>query len=177
MSATAPSAWQLQRVIGLAQATVVSLCEDHGLIVETDDDVLVALSDEGVDVASVIRRLVQAALQAKADAAAAKQRIADLQARRDRFVRQEEAFRATVAAVMEALNLTSFRDVEFSLSLRPGQSKVQIIDAGLIPAALTEVTVLTTPDKALIRAALANGEDVPGAVMSNGSTILTVNTK
>lgn len=174
---TSPSAWQLQRVVAMAQATVVSLREDDGLIIETDDEVMTALSEEGVDVADVLRRLVQASLQAKADAAAAKQRITDLQMRRERFVRQEDAYRATVAAVMEALNLTSFRDPEFTLSLRAGQPKVLITDAGKIPPQLIEVSVIRTPDKAAIRTALDNGEDVPGASLSNGSTILTVNTK
>lgn len=178
MSVTAPSSYVLQQVVALAQQAIVAMEHDDGLVFDSEGTGLIeALADEGVDVATIIRRLVRASLQARADIVAAEHRIADLRARRDRFRKREEHYRVTVGAVMEALSVSKFIDPEFSLSLSAGRPKVHITDALQIPSDMVEVTVLTTPDKALIKAAFDRGEDVPGAMLSQAPPTLTLRTK
>jgi hypothetical protein len=173
----APSAWQVQRVMSLARETLETLGTEHGQIFENDDDTLAALTEEGVGVDDIIRRLVRSSLDDKASAAAAKQRIADLKVRMERFERHEEAKRDTVLSIMEALGLAKFVDPEFSLSVSPGRSKVVITDEWALPLSLVEESIVRTPDKAAIKAALEEWGEVAGAVLSQAAPVLTVRTR
>lgn len=171
------SGYHLQKVIALAQETISRLRSEDGLVIETEAEIATALADEGVQVEDVLRQLVRAALDAKAKGVAADARVADLRARRERFKRQEEAYRATVLAAMDALGMSKFSDPEFTLSISAGKPKLQIIDDAIIPDRYTEMIMTTSPDKAAIKAALERGEEVPGATMSNGAAVLTVRTR
>jgi hypothetical protein len=175
----APNAWQLERVISLAMSTIEELRTEHGQVFSQDDDetLLASLAEEGVDVNQIIRRLVRAGLDAKASAAAADQRIDDLTARRDRFRRQAEKYRETVKSVMQELGLRNFPDAEFSLSLSPGQPKVIVTDESKLSDQFVTVTVTRTPDKVMIKQALYDNGEVPGAILTNPGFVLTVRTK
>lgn len=173
-TARAPSGYVLQAVVAAAQATLETLRTEHGQVIETDGECIEALAAEGVDVGAIITRLVQAALDARANAAAAAERIADLAQRRDRFRRHEAMCRGTIVQIMQALDLRSFRDAEFGLSLRDGAPRVVITDAAALPGAYVQVKSVTTPDTTLIRAALQAGGTVAGAVLSNASPVLQV---
>lgn len=170
----APSGYLLQQIIAFAQQTLESLRLDHGQVIDDDETALAALADEGVDVNAVITRLAHAALDAKADAAAATERIADLAQRRDRFRRHEAMCRATLLQVLQALDLRSFKDPEFGLSLRDGAPRVVVTDLDALPAEYVQITATATPDLSMIRAALQRGGTVAGAVLSNASPVLMV---
>lgn len=173
---TAPSAYVLQRVISEAQQALVSLRDDHGVILDGPQDVLDALADEGIDAAGLLRRLGQAALDAKAYAAAAEDRISDLEARRDRFKRQEAKYRELLLMAMMALGMNRFPSAEFNLSVSSGRPRVVITDEAALPDDLVTVKVIRTPDKTAIKSALEIGE-VPGAILSNAVPVLTVRAK
>jgi hypothetical protein len=157
--------------------TIEALRTEHGLILETDADILEALTGEGVDAATVLRRWVRSALDDKASAAAAKQRMVDLHARVERFDRHYEAKRATVIAIMEALELKAFRDPEFTLSLSAGKPKVIVTHPDHLPPEFIEVVTSLKPMNAEIKDALLRGEDVVGATLSNGGSVLTIRSK
>lgn len=177
MSSPAPSAWRLQTVIAQAQATLATLRTEHGQIIETDAELIGAFADEGVGVDTVLRRLTQAALLAKANAATADTLIEDLIARRDRFRAHEETYRTTLLQAMEALGLRYWSCVQATLSLAAGQPKVTISDADRLPDALVATRIVRTPDKAAIRAALEAGDTVEGACLSNATPVLQVRSK
>jgi Siphovirus Gp157 len=172
----APSAWQIQKVMRLSRETVENLRVEHGQVFDDGDDMLAALTEEGVGVDDIIRRLVRSALDDKASAAGAKLRMTDLKARFERFERHEDAKRATVLSIMEALGLSRFVDPEFSLSVSPGKPGVIITSESELPEWAVVETVVRTPDKAAIKAALELG-DVAGAVLSQASPVLTVRSK
>lgn len=176
MSTTAPTAYALQRVVGDAMRTLETLRSEHGQILDTDDELLAALAEESVPVAHILTLLVRSSLDDKAMGAALDQRVADMRQRRERFARAEQTKRAVIQAVLEAVGLKSVKEPEFTLSLSAGQAKVIITDEAAIPMDLWKVVTTSTPDKALIKAALAVGE-VPGASMSNGGSVLTVRSK
>jgi hypothetical protein len=182
MSTDAPSGYQLQRVISQAQQTIEALRTEHGQVFDTEDDVLTALSEEGISVDDILRRLISSALNDKASAAVAKQRMADLKIRLERFERNEDTKRGVAAMVMEALlpanekGTRSFRDVEFSLTLAPGKPKVFITDPNALPSYLINEVTTRVPDKRAIAAELETGP-VPGAILSNGGSVLTIRSK
>lgn len=169
---TAPSSWQLQKVVSLAQSTLESLRTEHGQVFDTDADLLTALADEHVDVESILRRLISAALDARADLAAAKERIADLQVRAARFARREKAYRATAADVMTALELTRFPTAEATLTLTPAKPRMLLPDLDAQPDALPDdlvtITITRMPNRAAIEAALDAGREIPSVGWSNG---------
>jgi hypothetical protein len=144
---------------------------------DTEDEIIAALKEEGVAVDIVLSRLIRAILDAKAIAAATDARINDLRDRRARFHRREEAYRGTLAAVLETLGLRRYADPEASVYVTDGRSKVIITDAAAIPPALVETTVLHTPDKARIAEAIQRGDVVPGATLANPAPIVTVRSK
>jgi hypothetical protein len=172
-----PSAFALQRVISLAMSTIEALRTEHGQVIETDDDVVAALAQEGVSFEQIMARLGRAALQAKADAAAADAIIDDLRVRRDRFRKHEEAWRAVMLSAMEAVGLTKLQTVQFSVSITPGKPRVLIVDETLLPDELVTVTVTRTPDRVMIKQALYDNGEVPGAVLSNSQPVITVRTR
>lgn len=183
MSATAPTAYALQKVVSAAMQTLEMLRTEHGQVIDTPDEVIAALSEEGVDVATILRRLARATLDAKANAAAAEARMEDLQARRDRFKRWEATYRGVILDVMEAIlprdkdGKMKFADPEFSLSVSAGQPRVIITDEATVPEAYVTVTETKAVNKTQIKYALQLGEDVPGASLSNGGSVLTVRSK
>lgn len=174
-----PSAYQLQTVVSLAMQTVETLRTEHGQVIDTDTELLDALAGEGVNVDDIIRRLARGALDAKANAAAAEARMEDLKARRDRFRRHEAQYRSTVQEVMQALELRSFKDAEFTLSLHDGRPKVIVIDEAALADEYVTIVTTRTPNKAAIMAALDVGDvaGVAGALKSNGGRTLTVKSR
>lgn len=187
-----PSAYVLQRVISEAQQALVSLRDEHGQIIEGPDEVLAALSDESIDAAGLLRRLGQAALDAKAYAAAAETRISDLEARHDRFKRQEAKYRELLLMAAQALETKKFADAELSFSISPGKPRVIITDADKLADELVKIEVVRTPVKDAIRTAIEDrnaliatmrdqGEEPPGeiegAILSNGPPTLTIRSR
>ena len=165
-----PSAWTLERVMAIAQATAARLAADG--VVDTD---AAALFEECPDAEAVLVRLLRALGEAKANAKAVEERITDLSARLGRYTRQAEEHRAAVFAVMEALEMQKFRHPEFTVSIAPGNAGVVVTDPAALPDDFVRIT--RAPDKTAIGAAIASGATVPGAEMANGMPVLKVLTK
>jgi len=171
---TAPSAWTLQQVMSIAQATLARMEADGTL--DTDEAALMdALRQEVPEVDDVLVRLLRAMGEARANGDAVKDRITALAHREARFERQAESYRAAVYAILDALGLTKWRHAEFTASLSPGRPGVVVTDPDALPDAF--VRVERKADRAAIKAALEQGEVIPGAELSNGLPTLTVRTK
>jgi len=171
---TAPSAWTLQQVMSIAQATLARMEADGTL--DTDEAALMdVLRQEVPEVDDVLLRLLRAMGEARDNAESIDIRMGFLSARHDRFRRQAESYRAAVYAIFDALGMSKWRHAEFTASLSPGRPGVVVTDEAALPDSFVRVT--RTPDKALIKSALAAGEVIPGAELSNGLPTLTVRTK
>lgn len=194
MSTTAPSAYALSAIVSQAMRTLETLRTEHGQVIDTDDELLAALAEENVPVKHLLTLLVRSSLDDKAMGEALESRIADMRQRRERFQRGEEAKRAVIQQVMEAVGLKSVKEPEFTLSLSVGRPKVIITepDPRLLPDAWVTIAVTRTPDKAAIKTAiedrqalikvkLEQGEEPPpqldGAMLSNATTVLRILSK
>jgi hypothetical protein len=127
------------------------------------------------EVDDVLVRLLRAMGEAQANEEAISRRVDALQAREARFAKQAEAYRAAVYAIFDALGMSKWRHAEFTASVTPGRPGVVITDEAALPDAF--VRVERKPDKTAIKSALAAGEVIPGAELSNGLPTLTVRTK
>ena len=171
---TAPSAWTLQQVMSIAQATLARMEQDGTL--DTDEAALMdALRQEVPEIDDVLVRLLRAMGEARANAVAVGERVKSLEDREARYVRQAEAYRAAVYAIFDALGMTKWKHAEFTASVTPGRPGVVITDEAALPDAF--VRVERKPDKTAIKAALEQGQVIPGAELSNGLPTLTVRTK
>jgi hypothetical protein len=177
MSEKGPSAWQTERVVSLAMETLTKLREEDGLVLDTDEDLLAELHQEGVDIKTILQRFARSYLDGKANAEAAKLRIADLQARVERNMRAQASKRTAIQAIMEAIGIKKFPDPEFDLAIRVGEAKVIVPDENVLPDDLVEIKVIRTPDKRKIKARLDAGEDAGGAYLGNAPMILTIRSK
>ena len=171
---TAPSAWTIQSVMAIANATLERMAREGTL--DTDEAALMdALRDGGADVDGLLARLLRARGEAVANDEAIHARIGALVQRQGRFKRQAEEYRAAVNAIMASLGITKWRHAEFSVSVAPGRSGVTVTDVDALPAGYVHVT--KTPDKAAIKAAMEQGEVINGAEWQNPAPTLRILTK
>lgn len=119
----------------------------------------------------VLTRLVAIEREADAMAKAIASRVADLQARRQRAERRKDMARGLMLRVMQAADIKKAPLVEATVSVTKGRDSVEVTDESKLPDNV--VRVVRTPDKGLIREALAVGE-VPGARMKTGEPTITV---
>jgi Siphovirus Gp157 len=175
MNAPLPSAFKLMQVIAEAQRTLSQLREEDGLVIETEDELHEALSIEGISVKGVLTKLGRAALDAQAYVGMISERMVDLRRRQDRAERRLETIRATLLQAMQSLELESYRDPEFSASVKLGKPKVVVTDVNALPGPCIRTVI--EPDKRVIADYLAVGRPVPGAMLGNGAPYLTLKSK
>jgi hypothetical protein len=171
---TAPSAWTLQQVMSIAQATLARMEADGTL--DTDEVALMdALRQEVPEVDDVLVRLLRAMGEARANAVAVGERVKSLEDREARYVRQAESYRAAVSDIFDALGMTKWRHAEFSASVSERRPGVSITDEAALPDEF--VRIERKPDKAKIKEAIARGAHVPGVTVENNPPVMTIRTK
>jgi Siphovirus Gp157 len=124
---------------------------------------------------SVIERLLNASIDAKTMVAALKQRKSDIGERQARFERKEEACRAIIKSLMERAGLTKLPLTEANISISNKLPTPIVVNEALLPDDCVKIE--RKPVMALIQAAIKANTEVPGVVMSNGGTTLTIRTK
>jgi hypothetical protein len=110
-------------------------------------------------------------------AAAIKAQEADLKARRDRIAMRADAKRKTLALVLGAAGMRSAERPCGTVSVRPGNLSVRIVNEADLPSQLMRVKTTSEPDKAAIKAQLEAGVDVPGAALERGGDVVMVRVK
>jgi hypothetical protein len=101
--------------------------------------------------------------------------IAELQSRKARFERRQDALRELLLKVMQSAQLSKVELAEATVSVRQGPAKVMIVDETQIPE--DYLRIVSTPDKIKIREALVANEPVPGAMLSNREPVLAIHSK
>lgn len=143
-------------------------------LLDDDDTWQLALESE-TDVKEYLRTVERKREDAAALEEALSSTIDALRQRKARFERREQAMRALMFSAMQWADLTKVELAEATLSIRNGAPKVIITDEAAIPDEFMRVR--REPDKILIKDALSNFEDVPGATMSNAESVLSVRVK
>jgi len=151
-------------------AFVVQALKDAGIT--PDDPDFEQLVESECDALERLRRMLRAARWAESQAKAAKDIEAELKERRQRFEAKAETLRAIVKQAMQTLGLPKIEAPDLTATLTNTRPSVVIEDEAAIPSQLCKV--VRSPDKAAIKAALEQGEDVPGASLSAPSQTLTV---
>lgn len=154
-------------------ALVVKALQDAGI--GPDDPDYETLIESECDALERLKRMLRAARMTEANAKALKEMEAEMKERRQRFDNKAETLRAIVKQAMQTLNLPKIEAPDLTASLTSTRPSVVIEDEAAIPPQLCKV--VRSPDKTAIKAALEQGEAVPGASLSAPSQTLTVRTR
>lgn len=167
-----PSGYRVEQAMSVwSAARARLLSEDSGLEHgEVGLDELLGAA-EG-DVEDILARLLRASRDAKAMAKASASLIEDMQTRKVRFQRRDEAFRATAFAIMTALERSKLELPDLTASIRAGQPSVQITDEDAVPDLYVHME--RRIDKQTIASVLKSGGEVPGAELSNSLPTLSL---
>lgn len=140
-----------------------------------DDQTFMDSLDGETDAADIADRLISGLMAADAVAEAIKSQVADLRARGDRYEARSAAYRKQMLTLIDAMGVKKLERPGATISRRAGSQSVQITDEASIPTQLCKV--VSSPDKAAIKAQLLAGETVPGAALVTGDDGVTVRVK
>lgn len=158
---------ELKAQVGLLLAEYPELADDEQLRLDT--------LDGETDINWLASMLVDAALNAGTMADAIKIRVSDLSDRKKRFENKEQSLRNLIKTLMDAAQLPKLQLTDATLSIRSLSPSPIVTDATLLPDDC--VRLERKPDMAAIKAAMEARKELPGIVMSNGGTSLTIRVK
>ena len=142
----------------------------HG---DVDEDTLADTLEGLSTLPEMLSVAVRAVLDDQALCEALKQRLADLKGRLDRLDTRIQATRMLIAESMDEAGLKKIMEADFTLSLRTGAPPLRIIDEDAIPDRYWTPQAPKL-ERGALKKALANGKDIPGAVLGVGAPSITV---
>jgi hypothetical protein len=140
-----------------------------------DDADFAEIVENETDILERLRKMLRVARLAEADAKATADIMDELRDRKTRLAGKADKLRDAVKWAMSELGMDKLPSPDMTVSLRNAAPGVEIIDLSQIPERYLKVTV--APDKAAMREALKDGENIPGAVLKNGSPSLTIRSR
>ena len=146
--------------------------------VNAPDDIAALVEYLGNDAAQpleILRRVIRAKLDADTMAVAVGERVKVLQDREQRHKRRSDALRQAVFAAMDAMQMASFKDPEFTASISAGRASAIVTDEAEVPDEYWKVS--RAVDKAAINEATKLGVVIPGVILTNGVGSLTIRQK
>ena len=152
---------------------VIQAMKDAGI--DSDDPDFETLVDAECEALERLRRMLRSARHSEAHAKTLKEMEAEMKERRTRFEARADTLRAIVKHSLEQLGMTKLDAPDFTASIAATRPRVEIRDEDAIPSQLCKF--VKTPDKTAIRAALDQGEVIPGAYLSEPGTSLTLRTR
>ena len=149
-----------------AAAALADLELDEQTVADTLEGLSGDLEVKATNVAMFARNL-------ESTAAAIKAAEADMAERRKRIERRADGLRSYLMRCMDAAAITAIESPHFRLAIRANPAAVDVFDAAQIPADYWRQPAPPppAPDKTLIKAALKDGFDVPGARLVHGQRL------
>lgn len=156
------------------------LAQEHRAIVEilmaSEHDaqtIMDTLEAESYPLETKAKNVAYAIKNLEALAGSIKQAEADMAARRKAVEKRAEHLREYTKTCMEIAGVSKIECPHFALSIKKNPPSVDIFEPGLIPAEFMRQLEPppAAPDKTAIKAALQAGQDVPGALLANGTRL------
>lgn len=139
-----------------------------------DEQTYLDTLDGETDVLDLLDRELAAMQDDEALAEAIKAQEANLRARRDRIEMRADAHKKILGLILSAAELKKAERPAATVSIRPGNVSVRIVNEEDVPSQLMREKITRAPDKVAIKAQIEAGEDVPGAVLERGADVVTV---
>jgi hypothetical protein len=173
----APSAWTVQVALSSWHATRSRLLTEDVDLAQDEQQLAALLGAETDDITEIEHRLARAIVTATAMAETADTLAANLIARRDRYRRRVQQYKATLFAIMDAIGCRRLELPDCTVSTRAGPPAVIVTDEAALPDRFIRVETTRRADKAAIATALKDGEVVDGAELSNAMPVLSVRSR
>ncbi len=143
---------------------------------EIDDETLLDTMEGISDLPRLIQEVVRSSLEDESLIAALKGRVEDMKARLDRFQLRAEKKRGIARWAMGSAGLDRLQAEDFSVSLRHGTQRVEIVDETQIPR---QFFVYQAPrvDRPALLCTLKRGETVAGTALVYGEPYISVRVK
>ncbi len=157
---------EVQNYVALREALKVEFAEIDD---ETLEDTLEGLTE----VRAIVAQVVRSSLSDEMMAEALKRRIDEMRERLARIEGGRERKRELALTALRRLGLQKLVEADFTVSIRNGAPAVEVIDELRIPK---EFWVAQEPklNRGALYRALKTGTSVPGALMDQGTPVLSV---
>ena len=137
-----------------------------------DQDLLADMLEGQTDFNEVIAALAKDIKLAKANVAGIKEVAKELKERQSRFEAKEEFCRSLIHKLMDTAGVKKLTLPVATVNITNVSPSVMILDESAIPDDFMRIK--KEPNKTAIKAALETGQSIAGAVMSNGSTTVSI---
>jgi len=143
---------------------------------DIDDETLQDTLEGISSLPELIQGLIRSSLEDEVFVTALKARLDDMQARLSRFKARFDKKRELACWAMANADIGKIQAEDFSLSLRQGPPRLEIIDEARIPE---EFIVPQPPrlDRAGLLSALKRGDSIPGTFLVSGDLHISVRVK
>lgn len=142
---------------------------------ETDDELKLDTLEGETDFGEVMTRILEIEREANSMMNAIDARIKDLDVRKSRQKRKQDAMKSLMLRIMKGAGVRSLPLIEATISVRNGSPSVVVYDEDSLPDEYFKT--VKTPIKSDIGAALKNGAVVPGARVEVGADSITIRVK
>lgn len=143
---------------------------------ELDEQTLADTVEGLTDLHEILLAIMRSALTDEALAEGLKNRITEMQERRERFLDRASKRRTIARDVMVEAQISKITAADFTLSVRPGTPGLVVVNETEIPLAYWEPREPKLNLQALL-GELKRGETVAGVNLSNPEPVLTVRVK
>jgi hypothetical protein len=153
--------------------SILALCP--GL--EMDDQLKLSTLEGETELNEIVSALLAENEDDEAQIEGIKVQIDQRKERKARFEARIEARKNAISSLMDCARITKLPLPEATVSLRTLAPRPKVVDAAMLPAAFTIEEVVRKPDTDAIEEALMHGASIPGVVMTNGGSSLSVRRK
>jgi len=163
--------------IKLAKRDIDRVLDDLNAFLDDDEQLKLDMLEGETDLFSIARRLLNANEDDDGIIEALELQIGDRNVRKDRAKLRIERRKIALTSLMDSARITKLPLPEATVSLRTLPPRAKVVDADALPSAFVIVSEVRKPDLEAIKVAVERGETIPGVVMTNGGSSLTVRRK
>lgn len=152
---------------------ILELCPD----LELDEQLKLSTLEGETELCEIVSALLAENEDDEGNIGQIKGQIETRRERIARFERRIEARKSAITSLMDTAQITKLALPEATVSLRTLGSRVKVIDVDQLPSAFVIEETIRKPDKDAIEVAMERGQSIPGVVMTNGGSSLSVRRK
>lgn len=157
-----------------AEAIIHQLRSDYPELAD-DDELRFDMIEGETDLENIVARAVKEYKMADAFAIGLTGYIKELQDRKGRFEKKQEAMKRLIKSLMESAGADKIPLPDATVFVTEPRTKVEVLNLDELPQGYFKLT--KTADKAGLKKTLEAGEAIPGAELVLGDSGLTIRTK
>lgn len=165
------------REIRVAKAQIGQVLDDLRHFLDGDDSLKMDMLNGETPLFEVISGLLDDNESDDGLIEALETQIGIRQTRKERAKARIDRRKAAISSLMDCAQTTSIKLPEATLSLRVLKSRPKVVDVEQLPDAFVTISQVRKADNDAIAVAIEGGATIPGVVMTNGGSSLTVRRK